>query len=530
MLLATACGQKAGDAGAPAATAAPPPLPLTTAATPASALAPLAAQLPKAPRPRIVRVASASDEYAYVDQAEAMGEALDAAPPDYTYDYDGVRPWVWRTSQDDWRLSEPIEGGYRVYYFRRGAAYPYLIQDPRYAYGFDDGQLAAVYGPSGALLPDQYMQQLAEEAGRYLARARALHDAALHADRQAVAAQAWAERSATLLALQAAWSRQQQRDLEWSAYHDQHQAQFEAYYGPDRTERHEAAQQFATWRASDFQGPPPPPPGAPGFAPQPHPGVVAGAAVGVVAAGAAGALLNAHHRDQSQAPTGEIRPGRPVEGPAPATPPSRGPMGAMVRPPGAAPAAAGVEDRGAYPRKAEPLTRPSEPQPAPMRSLSPRQAPASSAEPARAARAAPAAGPERPAPPMRERAAPVAPVAPVAPETHRIAAPRAEAPGAAPRAVEPRAMEPRALEPRALEPRAVEPRAAEPRAVEPRGAEPRAVEAPVRSQPAPPAPKAPPPAPARPAKAAAPAVPARPPEAHERRPADSRPDHGAPQP
>jgi len=119
-----ACGQNNGQTAASNTTsttadasgAAPPALPLTTGAETALVYAPVASALPAAPRPKIVRVASQADQYAYVDQASSMGAALGHAPPDYGFDYDGVHPWVWRARNNSARLVEPISGGYRYYF------------------------------------------------------------------------------------------------------------------------------------------------------------------------------------------------------------------------------------------------------------------------------------------------------------------------------------------------------------------------------------------------------------------------------
>ena len=129
------CGQKK-DASAPGASANALALPLTTGPASTIVPAPAAGALPSAPRVRVVRVANQSDNYAYVDRAYAMSNAIGQAPPDYGFDYDGVHPWVWRGSNREVRLIEPVEGGYRYYYYQPGATKPYLVRDPQYSYGF----------------------------------------------------------------------------------------------------------------------------------------------------------------------------------------------------------------------------------------------------------------------------------------------------------------------------------------------------------------------------------------------------------
>lgn len=259
-----ACGQNNGQSAtsnttADASGAAAPALPLTTGAETAPVYAPAASALPAAARPKIVRVASQADQYAYVDQASSMGSALGHAPPDYGFDYDGVHPWVWRTHNNAARLVEPTSGGYRYYFYQPGASQPYLIRDPQYSYGFNNGELVVVYDARGNILPPQYMDQQADYAGRYLARARALYQASLNSQRRAVIAANWAARSAQIDEQQAEWDQQQSQYSAWQEYHQQHEAEQQAYWQGEHDQRAASAQQFNQWHDNGYQGPPPPP-------------------------------------------------------------------------------------------------------------------------------------------------------------------------------------------------------------------------------------------------------------------------------
>ena len=62
------------------------------------------------------------------DRAYAMTDALDDAPPDYTFDYgDGERPWVWRGDDQSTQVAKSLPGGGdRYYYYEAGATTPYL--------------------------------------------------------------------------------------------------------------------------------------------------------------------------------------------------------------------------------------------------------------------------------------------------------------------------------------------------------------------------------------------------------------------
>jgi hypothetical protein len=303
----SACGQNNGGT---AAAAPPPPLPLTTGAATAPVLAPAGAALPAAPAPKIVRVASQSDQYAYVDQAQAFGAALGSAPPDYGFDYDGVRPWVWRASDNSARLVEPVEGGYRYYYFRPGAPYPYFIQDPQYGYGFNGEELVVVYDARGNALPPRYADLQADYAGRYLARARALYEASLQNERRSVIAANWAARQQAIDAQQAEWASARAQDDAWRAYHDAHEAEIQSYWQAEQARRDAAAQQFNTWRDADYRGPPPPPPA---YAP------VAGVAGAALVGGVIGGLLAGRdHHDHGAAPPPTNGPGPGYAGQGPA--------------------------------------------------------------------------------------------------------------------------------------------------------------------------------------------------------------------
>ncbi len=163
------------------ATGAPPPL---APAPPAAALPPPTRAIRYARRPR-------ADRYRYLERAYAAGDAYNGTPPDYTVDYQGTRPWIWRAHDGAYRVVERLPEGERDYYYDPGADAPYLVRDPDYAYAYDNGELAGVYGPDGRALDDVRAEQRAEEAARYLDRARALYRAAQYEQRQAAYVADW---------------------------------------------------------------------------------------------------------------------------------------------------------------------------------------------------------------------------------------------------------------------------------------------------------------------------------------------------
>jgi len=236
-----------------------PALPLTTGPATASVPAPAASALPAAPPVKVVHVANPSDRYAYVDRAYEMSNAIGQAPPDYGFDYQGVHPWVWRGSNREMRLIEPVDGGDRYYYYRPGAETPYLVRDPDYSYGFSDGQLVVVYDNEGRMLPPDYIDRRADDAGRYLARATALYQASLRSERRSVNAANWAARRAALDAARARWEAQQNQQDDWRAYHARHDTEDRTYWQGERDQRERAARSVNDWQNQGYNGPPPPP-------------------------------------------------------------------------------------------------------------------------------------------------------------------------------------------------------------------------------------------------------------------------------
>ncbi|MBW8880320.1 MAG: hypothetical protein JF615_02525, partial [Asticcacaulis sp.] len=126
-------------------------LPLATGDPQPFISAPPVEQLPAAPAVRYVPVAQPQQAYEYIDDAYAVNDAFDDAPPDYGFDYQGVMPWVW-TAANAMRLVEPYDGGERYYYYRTGSDAPYLIRDDSYAYAYSDGRLVSVYDNRGYML------------------------------------------------------------------------------------------------------------------------------------------------------------------------------------------------------------------------------------------------------------------------------------------------------------------------------------------------------------------------------------------
>ena len=231
------CNQ-AGPPAANSASAAPlSALPLTDAQAMTMTVAPSADALPPAAPLHVAHLRDPNQRYAYAERAYAVNHAFADAPPDYAFDYQGVRPWVWHASDQSTRLVEPVDGGDRDYYYDPGADDPYLVRDGDYGYGYDQGELVVVYDRDGHVLGPQYIDQRANIAARYLARARALHAASMREHRDAVARANWAQRRAAMDAEHQRWEEQQQRDADWRAYHDSQLRAEQDHYAQDRVQR-----------------------------------------------------------------------------------------------------------------------------------------------------------------------------------------------------------------------------------------------------------------------------------------------------
>ena len=239
--LLAACGKGQSASTAPPLDA----LPLTTALAP-SAPAPSTARLPSAPPARLARLAQPQDSYAYLDRAYAAANAYSDAPPDYTVNYDGERPWIWRASDNSERVVERTSEGLRYYYYEPGAGVPYLVQDGSYTYAYSDGMLVAIYGPGGEQEPYEYLQRRTDVAGRYLAWGATLYAASRSQQRFAAEQAHWDERRADIAATRAAWSAEQSRDDAWAAYHQAHAAEEQTHWAIEQERRNAEVVRYAS--------------------------------------------------------------------------------------------------------------------------------------------------------------------------------------------------------------------------------------------------------------------------------------------
>jgi hypothetical protein len=328
LLLTTALAACSGG-GAPAPTgsadalAPPVALPLSTTVPATLASAPPVTALPAGPPVRVAQPSDRRQGYRYLDRGLYQEDAVEDAPPDYSFDGGGVRPWTWATGDGARVISEPVAGGYRTYYYDAGSDTPYLVRDPQYAYAYDNGALVSVFTVAGVQIDLRGGSDAVQYGGRYLARGHALWGHATSGPHLAVNAYVWSDRRADLAAQRVAWQRHIADNPDWSAWNSAHQAEEQAPWTDVRAQHQQAAQQFVTWQQQRFQGAPPQLYMADGSAPPPppapdrrdHTGAVVG---GVVAAGiVAGAVHGvAGHREPPHQSMGPAARPEPAQNPA----------------------------------------------------------------------------------------------------------------------------------------------------------------------------------------------------------------------
>jgi hypothetical protein len=246
LFAAAALAASAGLAACQKSTPQVAALPLDTGAAQPLGEAPPPGGLPPAPPARIATLADYHDAYAYPDQAWGMSWAFGDSPPDYAFYDDGVTPWVWVADDDSECLAEPVPGGERYYYFEPGAYTPFYVQDPSYGYGFENGQLVAIYARGVREIAPGADPTGAATAGQYLARGRLLRQAASSQPHRAVEAANWSARRGLISAEHTAFAKDAARDPAWRAYHNRHEAQDQQRFAAEATRRETWAAQTDT--------------------------------------------------------------------------------------------------------------------------------------------------------------------------------------------------------------------------------------------------------------------------------------------
>jgi hypothetical protein len=314
----TVPGPDPSDTGSAEAGASTTAVPMSTTTPPAVTQAPQVTALPETGKVPVRPLANANDGYGYLDRAYYQEDAVEDAPPDYSFDEGGVRPWTWATADGARVICEPVAGGYRYFYYAAGADAPYLVRDPQYSYAYDHGALVAAYTLAGAPVNLAPGSPPVLYGGRYLDRGRMLWHHGNTVPHQAINAYAWSDRRADLADQRVAWQGHMEGNPGWSQWNGAHHDEEQHQWAEVRAQHESAAQSFGSWQQQHFQGPAPQfygeqPAGAP---PGPeHPAADHGTAAGAVVGGAAvgGAAAMAAHNAMAH--------GNPPAKPAPSAPP-----------------------------------------------------------------------------------------------------------------------------------------------------------------------------------------------------------------
>ncbi len=309
----------------------PQALPMQAGAAGVLATAPPASALRANAPVQVAALPSPGDAYAYLDRAVGQSDAYGDAPPDYAFDYDGVSPWAWQAGDGSTEYAEPVDGGYRSYYYEPGQDQPYLVRDGDYSYAYAGAALVAIY-LGGRLLRHEEWGDRARYAAGYRDRAENLYRASRD-DRRGVVAADWAARRRQVAQQRDSWAADRARQADWASYHREHAAAEQDHWAQDRQQRAVAARQFDDWHQQGYRGP------APYARPAPS-----------------------ARRAPDHPPETRLPPGRPIVAPTPDRREDR-PQVANGRLAATSPAA----DRRAPPERAEPAARPaSTPAPAPV--------------------------------------------------------------------------------------------------------------------------------------------------------------------
>jgi hypothetical protein len=197
--------------------------------------------------------------YELLDDAYYMGDAFGDAPPDYAVMANDVQLWVWRSAGDAMQVVEPVDDGYRLYYYTPGSASPFLVRDGGQAYAFDGPRLAAAYDADDRLFTNAELAEHSDEAGRLLQRGKDVRQAALHSPIRSVPAAGWAQALPALSQARSQWEATLREQEEWRTQDMAYTVRQTDYWKAEKARRGRAAERFEGWRAKGFRGRPPAP-------------------------------------------------------------------------------------------------------------------------------------------------------------------------------------------------------------------------------------------------------------------------------
>ena len=195
-----------------------------------------------------------SGDFTWLALAALIAGVIGDSPPDYGYDYHGVQPWAWRTSDGYNRFVEPVYGGNRYYYYAPGAAGPFLVRDPYFSYAYQDDRLVALYDRDGRVIDARAAKRHRQAAQQYLVRAKDLYRAASVDDRTGVFADQWERRRAGLAEDRRQWGDARAEQAAWRQWDQRNEQAVRQNWQREAAARREAAEQFVSWREDAYRG------------------------------------------------------------------------------------------------------------------------------------------------------------------------------------------------------------------------------------------------------------------------------------
>jgi hypothetical protein len=195
-------------------------------------------------------------DYALLALAVSLAGMIGDAPPDYGYAYDGVSPWAWQTGDGYSRYAEPIDGGYRYYYYEPDSYRPFLVSDPYYSYGYRDDRLVAIYDRGGRRVDARRADLQLRAAKTYYARADRLYEAAQR-DRYGVPAPLWERQRGTIARERDTWFRKQAERPAWQRWEARNAPKLYREWSGEALVRRDAERNFTQWQRADYKTPPP---------------------------------------------------------------------------------------------------------------------------------------------------------------------------------------------------------------------------------------------------------------------------------
>lgn len=200
--------------------------------------------------------AGAPEDYAWIDRADALWDVIGDSPPDFAFRFGDAEPWAWQTGDGHVIIVEEVAEGIRSYYFEPRSDAPFLAVEPGMSFGFEDGDVAMVYGSDGTALPEAEGMARTDEGAALLDRARQLKRAMRPQALEPVDTGAWIDSSLYLGGFLDLWHQGfAQTRPEWRR---DRQKQWSSDWGhrleAERLRRRTLTDRFRRWLEGGFEG------------------------------------------------------------------------------------------------------------------------------------------------------------------------------------------------------------------------------------------------------------------------------------